>query len=300
MAAALSAHVAECSGIPLLLIKGPVLAEQGLRNPRGYADVDVWIPTHDSDAFVALLAKRGWHERGPNWFTDRVGSHSITLINDRWPCDIDVHFRFPGFLAPDEVVFGELWRTRSSMVLAGREVAVTGRASSAAILALHSIRQQWDRSKEYELEFLIEVVSEDDALIDEIVDVAAIGGASETLKPLFERLGATAKPGYLASDRELQEWHNRRAHRSRTGQWLGYLKSLPARKWPREFVIVVWPPTELFLQDHPGHQTTAAALFRGRVRRLLKGAAGVGHIIIARTRGRLGARPTAASIRVSE
>ncbi|MFB2599467.1 nucleotidyltransferase family protein [Herbiconiux sp. P17] len=286
---ALVAYVAEEAGIRSLLIKGHALAEHGLREPRRYADVDVWIAPESVTSFVDLLRERGWHERGPNWVLERVGNHSVTLVNDHWPCDIDVHLRFPGFLAPDDVVFDELWRRRSSIVLGGRDVVTTDRAGNAAVLALHSLRQEWNRHQEVEFEHLIALMAADPELLAGVLDIAAVTGANETLAPLFARLGVTAKPGFQPSERALREWSARKAHVSRTGRWLTYFRSIPLRRWPREIRIAIWPSPELFRQDHPEVPQSGWALFRGRMRRLVNG--GTGMIRIARARISSGRRP---------
>jgi hypothetical protein len=283
----LVSYLAEDAGIRSLVIKGHALAEQGLRPPRRYADVDVWVAPESVAAFVASLRMRGWHERGPNWVLDRVGSHSITLVNDSWPCDIDVHLRFPGLLAPDDVVFDELWRRRTTVLIAGREVTTTDRAGNAAVLALHSMRQEWNSSQAGEFEHLIHLLKDDEDLVSDMLDLAAVTGANETLAPLFKRLGVTARPGYRPSSRALREWTARRAHVSRTGRWLTYFRSIPMRNWPREFIVAAWPAPDLFRQDHPEIAPTKAALFRGRVRRLVNG--GVGLVRIAATKVRAAA-----------
>lgn len=290
LAAALACYVAEAEGIRLLIIKGPVLAMQGLREPRSYADVDVWVPGDSADRLAGLLASRGWHERDANWFIDRVGSHSITLVHDLWPIDIDIHVRFPGFLAPDDIVFESLWRTRKTLSLAGSRVTVTDPAGSAAVLALHSLRQMWDHSKAAELDQLAVRLARDPALVESLTTLSAEVGANETLAPLFRRLGTTPKPGYRPSARQLREWQDRRAHDSRTGLWIGYLKGMPAKRWPREVAAVIWPSPSQFLQDHPDSPGTRGALFWGRLRRLGKGVSALNHIARERVAGSRAAR----------
>ncbi|WP_368498769.1 nucleotidyltransferase family protein [Herbiconiux sp. A18JL235] len=286
LAAALASHVAARASIELLVIKGPVLAAQGLRAPRIYADIDVWVPQSDAERFVDLLGDQGWHERGPSWFLERVGSHSFTLIHDAWPCDIDIHVRFPGMLAPDDVVFGELWRTRSEVSLAGREVQATGRAASVVILALHSLRQIWDVARKSELDQLIDRVKDDAELIEAVRRLASIVGANETLAPLFEALGVKTLTGFAPDPRALRAWDGRRAHHSRTGQWLEFLTKTPRRARAHEFWMIIWPPRELYLQDHPDAPDDRAHLFIARLRRLLKGANGVMRIAIQKVRTR--------------
>jgi hypothetical protein len=286
LGSALVSFVAEESGMRSLLIKGHALAEHRLREPRRYADIDVWIAPESVDEFVGSLRERGWRERGPNWVLDRVGSHSVTLINDLWPCDIDVHRRFPGFLAPDEVVFDELWRRRTTIRVGGRDVTTTDRAGNAAVLALHSMRQEWNRHRDTEFQHLVEVMSDDDELVAEVVDLAAVTGANETLQPLFARLGVVARPGFRASEHALREWSARRGHISRTGRWITYFQSIPLRRWPREMLVAAWPPEELYRQDHPEVASTKWALFRGRVRRLANGCAGLARIGLSRLRSR--------------
>ena len=63
-------------------------------------------------------------------------------IHDEWPCDLDIHYTFPGFLAPDEVVFEALWKRRATVRIAHWPVPCADFFGQATIVGLHSLRDQ--------------------------------------------------------------------------------------------------------------------------------------------------------------
>ncbi|AAT89622.1 hypothetical protein Lxx18920 [Leifsonia xyli subsp. xyli str. CTCB07] len=109
LAHALVREVAERNGIRILFVKGPVLAAQGLRAPRVSVDVDVWADPARFDDLIAALREFGWTRRAESRSWQLFITHSVTLVRSGWPCDIDVHDRFPGAFADPQLVFETLW-----------------------------------------------------------------------------------------------------------------------------------------------------------------------------------------------
>lgn len=109
LAQLLTTEAAKRVGARCLLIKGATLDWHGLRPPRIPADVDLLVAPDEVEPFIDQLEEWGWYVRlGP--FTDYpFPHHAVTLIHDQWPCDIDVHRRFPGFLRDPADVFDVLW-----------------------------------------------------------------------------------------------------------------------------------------------------------------------------------------------
>jgi hypothetical protein len=132
--------VAASLGVRALSIKGPAADFHGVRPPRVAADADVLIDPAGFGAVVERLRAAGWHERPKMAGTEGWVEHSITLIRDGWPCDLDLHDRFPGFLRPEVEVFESLWRDRVETDAAGRAVPIPSRDATILITALHSLR----------------------------------------------------------------------------------------------------------------------------------------------------------------
>ncbi|MDO9396236.1 MAG: nucleotidyltransferase family protein [Herbiconiux sp.] len=281
LGSALISHVAEQAGIRALVIKGLVVEQLGLRRPRQYADIDVLVEPARFDDLVRELGARGWHERVHFWMFDHIDEHSMTLIHPSWPVDIDLHRHFPGFLAPKAAVFDELWQNRAEFTIAGRPVLGTDEPASAAVLALHALRWMHTARNVTEYAYLIEQLRERPETGRALAELAARTGSSETLRSVLDELGIAPVAGRPVSSRALKAWRRRISHPSRTGQWFTYLQSLPVSRWPRELRAVVWPPAELFLQEHSSVPNTPRALFAGRVRRLRKGMLGLPRVIAA-------------------
>jgi|GEM_PF-1272950 len=141
LAGALTQFVARSHGIRMLVIKGAPAEEMGLRPPRASSDVDVLVEPARAAELIRLLGERGWRPRDVPDFPRLLARHSYTLIHDEWNCDIDVHHYWPGFLAPAETAFEELWASHATASMAEVDVDVPDRAGAALVLALHSLRE---------------------------------------------------------------------------------------------------------------------------------------------------------------
>jgi hypothetical protein len=288
LACALAAQVARSAGVRALVIKGPVAEELGLRPPRASADIDLLVDPAGFDDLIEALARASWHERIHLWLFDRLEEHSMTLINEQWPVDIDVHRYFPGFLRPAEEVFEELWRSRQVFTIANKPVDGTNAVAGAAVVGLHALRWMHNDRNVTELAYLAGYLRRHPDVANELTELAARTGSSDTLSPLFELAGLTAIQGRPTPKAALTEWNRRTAHPSRTGEWFSYFQRLPKRAWPRELLQVLWPPRELYRQDHPDVADTRAALFTARVARLRNGADGIRKIAMDGFRRRIG------------
>ncbi|NQX35578.1 hypothetical protein [Herbiconiux sp. VKM Ac-2851] len=281
LACASVSYIARATRVRAIVIKGLVAEEHRLRPPRASADVDLLVDPAGFDDLVAALRLRGWHERAHLWLFDRLEEHSMTLIHDRWPIDIDVHRHFPGFLLPPQQVFEELWSHRQQFIIAAQPVDGTDATAAAAVVALHALRRMHSERNSVEFEFLAEYLRSDSATTAELVHLATRTGSSETLTPLFQRLDVEGVPGPHLPAGALAAWNRRAAHPSRTGEWFSYFLRTPRRAWPRELAQVLWPARELFRQDHPGVPDATGALFVARIARLRNGAGGLIRIAVS-------------------
>lgn len=161
LAHAMVSSLASSLGVRALLIKGPVASMFGLRAPRVSADVDVLVEQRDVEALCQVLIERGWHPPVQREVPLVLDRHSMTLVHDRWPCAIDVHWEFPGMLCGSTEAFDALWETRTAVVLANRSVLVPSRAGMALFVALHAWRRPSDPRSRVELPGLVEVVRRD-------------------------------------------------------------------------------------------------------------------------------------------
>lgn len=139
---------AELHGIRILTIKGRVLADQGLRAVRGSSDVDVLVDPSAFELLWGLLRSSGWTDRDKAVLVElpREGTvlapHARTLEHPQWPCHLDLHRYYPGFLNPAQDVFDTLWEARSSIELAHRECPVPAATDHWLLAALHAVRSR--------------------------------------------------------------------------------------------------------------------------------------------------------------
>ncbi|GAA3672697.1 hypothetical protein GCM10023081_08790 [Arthrobacter ginkgonis] len=139
LAAALTASLCRERGLRCLFVKGPAAVAAGARPQRASADIDVLVHPEDMDRLLEALAERGWFTRP---FEDGMGlpKHSVTAYHPHWPCDIDVHFRFPGLDADPAAAFAALERGSGTHRFAGVEAPVPPRGGLVLIQAVHALR----------------------------------------------------------------------------------------------------------------------------------------------------------------
>lgn len=155
LAAGLVATTAGRLGIRALVIKGRYAAEQGLRAPRVALDVDVLVDPGHSPRLIAALAEHGWQPRPEDPDDAIFPTHSRSLIHRLWPCDIDVHTRFPGFEATPDQVFDAIWDARVEAVAAGVPVWIPSPTATLLIVALHSLRTPGKLNESSDLAHLV-------------------------------------------------------------------------------------------------------------------------------------------------
>lgn len=238
LATALVEHVARRAGIRTLALKGPLAYDSGLRPPRASTDVDVLVSPNEADALITALESHGWTARPWPQFPTLLPPHSRSLLNPQWAIDIDVHFNWPGFLAPPDEVFDTLWARRREMTLAETPVTTTGLADTALILALHILReapQTWEHGQAIPAyDDLVERVTAQEGLAAEIRAVAADTGAEQTARPFLQSLGFEVPE--TEPDDALHAWHLHGASVHPVSGWLNELARVPLRQRP----AIVW------------------------------------------------------------
>lgn len=267
----LVARVAEENGLRALLIKGPILAMQGLRPERQSVDVDVLVdPSRFEDA-QQLLRGHGWRIDVPSTGAHVMTFHSKTYRHDTWPCEIDVHDRFPGFFADPQVVFEALWARRTTATIAGCDVPCPDLLGNAAIAGLHALRDpSYERSRR-DLASMTETLRERlaDSELRDLAELAAETGAADTLRPFLDALGAPALGVGSTPVEDLQAWRIRTSSSGvKVVPYLYQLRRVPVReKLPLLWHALVLTEAEI-RRAQPDAAPGAWGLFRARVRRL--------------------------------
>ncbi|CAN5591769.1 hypothetical protein BH10ACT5_BH10ACT5_21570 [soil metagenome] len=273
LATAWAASLGDAAGIRVLILKGDALAQMGLRQPRVSADVDVLIEPSRFDDYCALLTSAGWTERELPFISSRVSPHSITYVSHGWPCDIDVHSYFPGFLNDPQQVFHELWGRSQQLSFARFKVRVPDRISSILIAALHSLRDGAVSTRS--ASDLSELLSTDltDAERTELSDIARRTGCDGSLEAFLSELGLDVSP---TPSRALSEWRSRVASASRGAYpWIMLWRSSRWRDRPMIAVRAIWPTDTDILLAHPTVPRRFWPILEARARRLGRGVRGL-------------------------
>lgn len=249
LAHALIDSVSRVHGFRCLAIKGPTLAFHGLRDPQKSSDADVLVSPADFESFCAVLYERGWAEKATRSVPGALPSHSRSLFNPAWPIDIDIHRYYPGFFGDAQAIFDLLWDTRVSADFAHQSVAITSRAASAVISALHSHRHPRSRRHQAELVKLTSILRESmsAAELSEIESLVRVGRSQTVLAGFLNDIGG-AQAGDDLTDSELRLWAYYRATHDdgATGGWLLAIQSARWFEKPAVILRAVLPsPREL-------------------------------------------------------
>jgi hypothetical protein len=247
-----------------------------LRDRRRSADVDLLVAPEDSDQLDRLVSSLGWQERPSALGTSVFTTHSVDFYRDGWPCDLDIHRFYPGFLHSPAEVFETIWTRRIYADFAGVPCPIPDITTATALLALHSLRSL-TLSPRYEIELnaLCQRIINNEIEFDreDFVNFARSVGATAPLTPFFERLDlmVSAPVSELRSP-EFGRWRLSSSRgRSNPHLWLRAIAhARGAQRW--EFVrAAVWPTAADIVTAYPGIDPSPRALRALRWRRLLNG-----------------------------
>jgi hypothetical protein len=268
-------------------IKGDTFAHHGIRSARTSADVDVLLHPDDANVFIAAMGEIGWRPRMGEFVGFPTAIHSVSLVHDNWPIDLDVHHEFPGFLRDPAVVFEELWARRETMVSAHQPVTITDLAGSVLILALHALRDGSAGTRYAgELRGLIEASREwTDAQRDDIAALAAATGCAQALDTVLPQLGVEVRDDGAAPE-DVRRWRDRSTGRSSSlGRWLRGVSETPVRQRPAFIWRGIWP-SEAYLRAAAYLAPDDTRVVRSRIRRLTRGAKQIARAAARRLRAR--------------
>jgi hypothetical protein len=272
LAHAVVERVAAEQGVRVLFVKGPIAVAQGLRSARTSVDVDVLVAPADLDGLVAALHAIGWDDEQV-YATPTAATYSRTIRHVRWPCELDLHVRFPGLLAAPEEVFEHLWARHDIAPVAARELPCLDRIAQALILAVNALRDPLATDKQDELDDLVGRVRDSFSgpELADLADLALAVGAVATAGPFLERVGAVPDGSGEADHEGLRAWRMRTQPEWRVATWLEDLRSTPKRRWPRYvWYAVMLTETEL-RNAEPQLPPGRRAVLGARLRRIRRG-----------------------------
>jgi hypothetical protein len=283
LAHVLASSVARRNDIRVLSIKGPTLAAHGLRDERYYADADVFVDPARLSDFVTLLNERGWVERFERPTARILADHSVTLVHPLWPCDIDVHWYFPGYFAEAEGVFDMLWSRRMSMPLAGASIIMPDLAASASIAALHYLRHPHSPRHQEEMAELTRrlMASGDRRILDDLLDLAVRGGALDVQSDFLVSLGLSVPSFPVDPVRRAQWFAYVETHDDgSTGAWLLELRSATWRAKLPELWRALFPSATELRAAHGGDRMSLGERASTRLSRIHKGVRAAPHALM--------------------
>jgi hypothetical protein len=274
LAHALVDRVARERQVRVLFIKGPTAVAQDLRASRVSLDVDALVDPARRHLLAERLTELGWVDEHPYTSPTVLPMHSLTHRHRSWPCELDLHDRFPGFFAEPQVVFERLWERRSTVTVAAREIPCPEPPGQALVLALHALRDPQDVSKQQELADLSERISRSgtEASLRDLAELALDLGAADTAAPFLDRVGAPAVGRGTTRHADLHAWHLRTRPADVTAvSWVHELRRLPWYRRPGYlWYAATLSDVELRLA-HPNLPPGRLPLWQARARRLRRG-----------------------------
>jgi hypothetical protein len=276
LAHALVDRVARDADVRVLFIKGPTAEEQGLREPRTSLDVDALVDPGRRHVLADRLTGLGWVDEHPYTSPTVLPMHSLTHRHRAWPCELDLHDRFPGFFADPQEVFERLWAGRTTVTVAACESPCPEPAGQALVLALHALRDPHHAAKVHELDDLAHRISRtatEDSL-RHLAELARDLGAADTAAPFLDRVGAPPVGRGTTAPADLHDWRLRTQPADATAvSWVHELRRLPWYRWPGYlWYAATLSDVELRLAE-PNLPPGRLPLLRARARRLRRGLA---------------------------
>jgi len=279
LAHALVCRVAQQVGTRVLFIKGRTAVALGARPDRPSQDVDVLVDPAGFDRLCEAIRAAGWQQRlsadpGLRHVDDVSFDHSTHFIHDEWPCDLDVHFNFPGFLKPADRVFEALWARHTTVEVAGVRVTTPDLLGQALVVALHALRDPDKPASRADLAHLAATLGHDldDTGKQELADLALATGSEVTVRALLESVGAPVPEPSPESRASADAWAFRQDVGSRSGVvWLIELARTPWPERPALLRRALFPPRDVLLSSYLASRATRRELAVLHARRWARG-----------------------------
>lgn len=252
-------RVADSLSVRAFFIKGPASVIQGLRQPKTFGDVDVFVHPGDLETLLQGLRERGWRERPVDPDSRTFPKHSVTLHHPEWPCCIDVHFRFPGMENDPTACFDVMWALTEHLELAGQTVRVPSKVLGILVLALHSLRSPHLPACRQELAFLTDLTQRN-SHASAILDLSVATGSLAAMRPFIEGLLPERETAEWPD--ASGEWRNRLMAKQPGSARLIAIAHAPLREKPGMLFRAVFPAPVV----HLSRDIYADMSFFGRVR----------------------------------
>jgi hypothetical protein len=270
-------RLAEEMSIRALLIKGEPATSAGVRSRRPSVDADLWVDPRHFDSYVDRLTGSGWEPYAPHSAAMGWG-HAVTMVHAEWPCAIDVHRWFPGFLTEDAAAFEQAWRTRTTARIAHQDVAVPSRVVAAAVTVLHAARSTTIFGADDDRSCALRTAKSFSELErHELSELVSTTGSVEPLADLLREARCEVSSVVTPDARRLEEWRTRLSVGAEPGGgWLLALRAAPWRQRPGLLVAAARPAAKDYAEsgaDRSARGHCRAALYRWcRSARALPGA----------------------------
>lgn len=274
LAHAMAAAIARGLGVRALSLKGPIASHYSLRPPRASADADILIEPERFAEYCSALESRGWHTRVGRETPALMPQHSMTYIHPEWPCDIDVHWMFPGFFADAAEAFDALWSSREQVSVAHCPVQAPSKAGSAVIMALHAERDRRSPKHVEERDLVSTALRErfTAAERDEFVTIAYAGRAAWTLRDYF----LTADLGAVVVDADAEQqrrWalFSNRVDDASSVAWWQRVRTAPWPQRPRWMLRAIWVSRQDMPRNDPDVLPSRREMWSYQVHRWRRG-----------------------------
>lgn len=135
--AALQASAARAQ-VDALLIKGYATDRRLYFPDRSSTDVDILVRPGHVVRLVKHLESLGW-ETVTTFWSGSIFHHAQTMRHPAWGL-VDIHRTFPGLDGGPETTFEALWRSRTTLPIAGYPCDVPSLLDQALVIVVHSAR----------------------------------------------------------------------------------------------------------------------------------------------------------------
>lgn len=279
LAHALVARLADQVGARVLFIKGPTAVAVGARPDRPSTDVDVLVDPPAFKALCSAIESAGWMNRNASGFRlMHVGDvsfvHSEHYIHADWPCDLDLHYNFAGFLRPADEVFEALWGRRVEIDVAGQQVCTPDLIGHSLVVALHALRDPDKLTSTDDLDHLgVALGSLDRESLADLGQLSVLTGSQLTAAPVVKAaqgLPRDAADARLSGQAAAWAFHQQAA-RTPGVMWMTELVRSPWRERPSLLRHALLPPRELLLNSLAAPVADRPTIAKLHVARWLRG-----------------------------
>jgi hypothetical protein len=189
------------------------------------------------------------------------------LRHSNWGCELDVHDRFPGFLAEPQDVFEALWNRRAVAHIANRDIPCPDVMAHSLVAALHWLRDGWSDAIRENLDVLVHALNSelDHEARTDLAALVRLTGAAEPLRPFLRMLEVDVP----TTEHDPTRWRIRTATGGmKTVGWVVELRETPLPRLPgRLWRALVLTEAEI-RNEQPDARPGAWGLFRARLWRL--------------------------------